>query len=275
MQDDALIYDVGLHKGEDSEFYLNKGFRVVAVDANPDMCEVAARRLDRFIKSGRLKILNAAVAEKPGTVKFFRNRKSDWGTMVREWADLNAHRGHSSEEITVEAVTLADLVHEHGEAYYIKIDIEGMDQTALQSLRSLSKRPKYVSIESAFPRNSTLRNASAEFAALSELGYDRFKIVAQHEVSDQVPPNPPREGQYVPTCFEDGSSGLFGDEAPGEWVSLEQALRAMKLVVLKSWPESWLLPYWRLHHAYVAAKWRLIRRPEAFGWYDIHACRSA
>ena len=28
-----LIYDVGLHKGEDSEFYLKKGFRVVAIEA--------------------------------------------------------------------------------------------------------------------------------------------------------------------------------------------------------------------------------------------------
>ena len=28
---DDLIYDVGMHKGEDTEFYLSKGFRVIAL----------------------------------------------------------------------------------------------------------------------------------------------------------------------------------------------------------------------------------------------------
>ena len=32
---DDLIFDVGFHKGEDTEFYLKKGFPVVAADANP------------------------------------------------------------------------------------------------------------------------------------------------------------------------------------------------------------------------------------------------
>ncbi len=30
-----LVFDVGAHKGEDSDFYLNLGYRVVAVEANP------------------------------------------------------------------------------------------------------------------------------------------------------------------------------------------------------------------------------------------------
>ena len=40
-----LIYDIGMHEGEDSEFYLLKGFRVVAVEADPDLCQAAAERL--------------------------------------------------------------------------------------------------------------------------------------------------------------------------------------------------------------------------------------
>ena len=31
--DDNLIYDIGVNKGEDTEFYLNKGFRVVGIEA--------------------------------------------------------------------------------------------------------------------------------------------------------------------------------------------------------------------------------------------------
>jgi hypothetical protein len=32
---DLLVFDIGCHRGEDSDFYLQKGFRIVAVEANP------------------------------------------------------------------------------------------------------------------------------------------------------------------------------------------------------------------------------------------------
>ena len=32
-----LIFDIGFHKGEDTLFYLLKGYRVIAVDADPDL----------------------------------------------------------------------------------------------------------------------------------------------------------------------------------------------------------------------------------------------
>jgi len=31
--DEGLIYDAGMHRGEDAEFYLKKGFRVVGIEA--------------------------------------------------------------------------------------------------------------------------------------------------------------------------------------------------------------------------------------------------
>jgi hypothetical protein len=31
-----LIYDIGMHQGEDTEFYLQKGFNVIAFEADPD-----------------------------------------------------------------------------------------------------------------------------------------------------------------------------------------------------------------------------------------------
>jgi len=49
-----LIYDVGAHKGEDTEFYLKKGFSVVAIEANPALCLGLTKRFEEFINSGRL-----------------------------------------------------------------------------------------------------------------------------------------------------------------------------------------------------------------------------
>jgi hypothetical protein len=54
---DDLIYDVGLHKGEDAEFYLRKGFRVVAFEADPDLIAFCKGRLKEFIDQGQLTIV--------------------------------------------------------------------------------------------------------------------------------------------------------------------------------------------------------------------------
>ncbi len=63
MRDD-LIYDVGMHTGEDTEFYLRKGFRVV------------------------------------GTIDFFLNEQvSIWGTANLEWVKRNEAQGFKSHPV--------------------------------------------------------------------------------------------------------------------------------------------------------------------------------
>ncbi len=46
-----LIYDVGLHRGEDAEFYLRKGFRVVAFEANPDLIQTCQAQFSDSIRT--------------------------------------------------------------------------------------------------------------------------------------------------------------------------------------------------------------------------------
>ena len=265
-----LIYDVGLHKGEDSEFYLAKGFRVIGVEANPAMCAIAEAALQPFVQSGRLIIANVAVSDRRGLVPFFTNTESVWGTIVKEWSDLNAARGCPSDLLEVPAVTLAELVRTHGDAHYIKIDIEGMDVAALRSLATTDARPPYISIESAFPRDASYRNSKVEFEALSALGYRWFKIVPQHEVAAQTPPRPALEGNYVPFRFSEGSSGLFGEEAPGVWLSLAEAQRTFRQIIRDNSPQARLFKHYRYYLAYAKVMRRLGKNFE-LGWYDIHA----
>ena len=33
----SIIFDIGMHCGEDTDFYLKKGFTVVGVEANPEL----------------------------------------------------------------------------------------------------------------------------------------------------------------------------------------------------------------------------------------------
>jgi predicted RNA methylase len=52
-----LIIDLGMNNGDDAEYYLKKNFRVVAVEANPALCDLAAKRLAEAVTNGRLMIL--------------------------------------------------------------------------------------------------------------------------------------------------------------------------------------------------------------------------
>ncbi len=260
-----LIFDVGLHKGEDSEFYLKKGFRVVAIEALPSLAQAARTRLRTYVDSGQLLILNVAVAEKDGPLTFFENcANSVWGTAYPEWAQRNQRMGAASVKTTVQGVNFANILREHGIPYYLKSDIEGADILCLEALKCLEQRPKYVSIESS---KTSWRSLRREFALLTALGYSRFKVVPQHVTSSQICPFPAKEGRYVDHRFEAGASGLFSQEAPGKWKSEAEAFRAYRSIFLRY---KLLGDDGLTHHSALVR--RVLRRFEhTVGWYDTHA----
>ena len=270
-----LIYDIGMHDGDDTEFYLRKGFRVVAVEADPETCRTTAERFTNFLATGQLTIVNRAIAPARGPLIFYRSRTSGWGTIVSEIDIDNAARGVASDEIIVEGITLADLVSEHGDAFYMKIDIEGMDRRALESLATTSVRPKYLSMETSFSRNPSFEAAQRDFELLGRLGYDRFKIVDQAQVEDQLPPHPPLTGAFVPIRFTSGASGLFGEETPGPWQPIEGALAEFRRLIRRKWFEVRLYRNMRYYLLYCRIMFRLTGRYSNLGWYDIHAKHSS
>ena len=229
MQPD-LIFDVGMHNGDDTDFYLRKGFRVVGVEALESLCSASAERFANELARGRLTLVNRAVARKNGPATFYANeRLSIWGTLDPEWAARN--RGHRapSKEVRVIGVRFEELLTQHGIPYYLKVDIEGSDLMCVEALSHVSAhdRPTYVSIESTKTDWAALER---EFEVFERLGYTSFKIVNQHEVEAEIPPDPPREGTFVACRFPRDSSGLFGEEAPGPWMTQAEALRAYRKI---------------------------------------------
>ncbi|HEY2356250.1 MAG TPA: FkbM family methyltransferase [Phenylobacterium sp.] len=264
MQSD-LIYDIGLHRGEDTEFYLKKGFRVVAVEANPELCAEAREMFPGPLSDGRLTIVNKAIATAPGELTFFVNSKTEWGTLDPEWAARNQRLGAESHPITIEATTIGTILGQHGVPYFMKVDIEGFDMVALSGLAAVTERPKFVSIESD---KDSLRAVRREISTFVDLGYDRFKLVPQGQVRRQVPPNPAREGLSVAHQFPEHASGCFGEEAPGEWVTADQAIEAYKKI---------FFTYAILGDDRVAPKWvqsLAWRMGMRCDWWDTHARRA-
>jgi FkbM family methyltransferase len=260
-----LIYDVGLRAGEDSEFYLKKGFRVVAIEAVPELCEIARRRLSAYVDCGHLTILNGAIAETSQPVKFFVNNSVDaWGTTSPEWRRRNERLGASSSEIIVKGLEFTQVLKEYGVPYYLKIDIEGADLLCVRALRKSASRPRYISLEATKTAYEALLQ---EFSLLKELGYTKFKVVQQANVSTQTCPCPAREGNYVDHSFEHGASGLFGEEAPGRWLTEVEAIEKYRKIfrLYRVFGDDGVFTRWSFSRRWV------YRAGLAPGWYDTHA----
>ena len=224
---EKIIYDVGAHRGEDTEFYLKKGFSVVAIEAVPELCASLERKFTSFLKERQLKILNVAVSTKTGPLDFYIDENiSVFGTLNADWVARNRYIGGGKvRKISVQTRSLQDIIKEHGVPWYCKIDIEGEDLDALKSLGGSIDMPRFISIES---EKRDWKRLLDEMLTFRELGYSRFKIVDQTLVQLQKCPNPAHEGNYCDHVFQDGSSGLFGDELPGAWISFHEAVEAYR-----------------------------------------------
>ncbi len=171
----GLIVDLGMNNGDDTAYYLRQGFRVVAVDANPALVEAAHRRFALAIAAERLIVLNRAISAEAGTVTFYVNTDNDhWSSTDARWAGREGSRYRS---ITVEATGIREIFKKYGVPYYLKIDVEGADQVALEQLSQETMLPKYVSVEDC-------RFGFEYISILKAKGYKSFKLSDQSLVQE-------------------------------------------------------------------------------------------
>jgi FkbM family methyltransferase len=267
-----LIYDVGMHQGEDTRTYLDKGFRVVAFEADPDLVKQCQQLFAAEIAAGRLTIVEGAIISdsSQSTVTFYKNPVATiWGTIDPAWAARNERMGWASEEVTVDVVDFKKCLIDFGVPRYIKIDIEGADMVCLAKLAEVEVRPDYVSVESD---KKSIEGIRAELDLLTSLGYDAFKAVQQGTIQNQPIPEPPLEGTARVTNIPHGSSGLFGRELPDQWASYAGIMGRYR----------WIMLAYKIfgNDSFVRSNritrkiWRLLQRKTGRpipGWFDTHA----
>jgi FkbM family methyltransferase len=212
MTQSDLIYDLGVNNGRDTELYLLKGFRVLGVEANPNLCHILNEKFAAYIASGQLTLLNVGVWPEPSLLKFYVNLDNDhWSSFDPAYGCRNGTR---FETIEIQCRTTDEILRSFGVPYYMKIDVEGADRHVLSDLRNTGARPPFISVEEF---------GVACIDSLHDLGYPKFKVVPQRNKSAMVPPNPALEGSYVPRRFDGADSGLFGKELSGEWMEYGEA----------------------------------------------------
>jgi len=270
-----LIYDVGMHQGQDTDFYLKKGFEVVGFEANPANIEFCKQRFAQAIEENRLTIVEGAIVENAAIdekVRFYLNKNhSFWGSTADDWAYRNEVMGTTNEMIEVGTVDFGEVIERHGMPFYLKADIVGSETICLRALLRFENKPEYISIRS---EKVIFERLLEEFRLFEQLGYNRFKAI-QQDVSNLkttfVAPN----GEKITHVFEEGGSGFFAEETVGQWKSKEQVLKEYRRIFTLYWlfgDYSYLLQT-ENGKKFIAQLERLAKRPLP-GWYDTHAKHS-
>lgn len=175
-----LILDLGMHHGEDTVAYLRRGFRVVAIEANPSHIDFKVRKhgcprtrlLDSYMQwlhnfsiphwdpdrrlnpdhqsdhQSDLTVINAAVTPHGGsniTVVLCKNGVNGVSSHV-----LGAEKETCDRPIEVLSLTCGELILRYGRPWFVKIDVEGMENACIESILALptSLLPETIAFES-------------------------------------------------------------------------------------------------------------------------------
>ncbi|MEK9684955.1 MAG: FkbM family methyltransferase [Rhodospirillaceae bacterium] len=195
------IFDLGINNGDDTEYYLKLGYKVVALDADPFSIDLSRKRFQKEITSQNLILINRAFASETKPLDFYVNKtNSHWSSVNLKWA---SREQSIVQKIEVEGITLKELFETYGVPHFIKIDIEGSDLEVLKQLQREPASPPYISIEDCHLGYEYLR-------LLKDIGYKKFCISDQSRVQFL-------KSNVKGHSFPAGSSGPFGPYLPFRW----------------------------------------------------------
>lgn len=218
-----VIYDFGMNNGDDVEYYLMTCERVVGVEANANLCEQASERFAAEIASGRLTILNVALAEAESAepLTFYLHKTNH---VLSQLPEPEADVRDDFEPVLVECRTPSSIVREFGPPLYIKVDIEHYDHNVLRELFAAGIFPPDISAES---------HSISVFACLVENGYDCFALVDGKSVAE-VYENATVNSLDGPArySFPEHSAGPFGDDIKARWQDADTFFQTLALAEL-------------------------------------------
>lgn len=215
----VVIYDLGANNGSNLPYYLAKADKVVAVEANSDLCGRIQEKFAKELDGGSLVLENCAICEggEGGQVPFYLHRESDVLSQLPKPSDSDLH---NYECVRVSTTTIGSLIAEHGIPNYIKLDLESYDVEVLRSLQKLGIAPDYLSVEA---------HAAEVFPLLEEMGYKHFKLVDGDSVSLVY-----RErtfefrGKCFTYSFPHHSAGPYGSDIDGQWMDADEFSRVLE-----------------------------------------------
>jgi FkbM family methyltransferase len=152
-----LIFDIGANQGYKTDIFLRLGARVVAVDPDEENQKSLKQRFVEYrFRPKRVNVEGKAVSDvistktmwidAPGSAMNTLNPK--WVQTLRTDSKRFGQRLDFAGVRQVETITLEELMATHGIPFFIKIDVEGHEQSVL---RGLNRPVPYLSFEVNLP----------------------------------------------------------------------------------------------------------------------------
>jgi FkbM family methyltransferase len=211
-----IIYDVGSNNGDDIPYYLMKGDMVVAIEANPVLCEDIRRRFADEIRAGRLILESCVVTVDEGLteVDFYLHNTNH--VLSQLPVPSEAVLGQFA-QIKLPSKSILSIIRSHGSPYYIKIDIEHYDVPLLKAIFAAGLHPPYISAEA---------HSLEVFLTLAVDGsYNSFKMVDGYSVS-RIYADCLIDSR-IKYSFPSHSAGPFGGDIHGEWMTADNFFRLL------------------------------------------------
>ena len=211
-----IIYDFGANNGDNIKYYIQKSDIVIAVEADPKLCDIIKNKYQNEILEKRLFIENYIVTSgvSQNSELFYLHRERP---LLNQYPKPDNKDLHNFKPVTLPSKNIIDIIKKYGEPYYIKIDLENYDHILLENLFINNIKPPYISAESM-----TLNT----FAILVYLGnYKSFKLVNGDDVH-LVYKNKVIEtlNGKINFSFPINSAGPFGNDVNGSWYTIENFL---------------------------------------------------
>ena len=216
---------------------------IVAVEADPNLCNLIKQKFKEEIKNDKLIVENCVVItdNKTKEVPFYISKeKSVWNQYPKPFSDNEKIVSNDFEvkigasvmdknnyfdvfykplmknfkEVYLPSKDILEIIKTHGNPYYIKIDVERYDHEILKRLLTNNIIPPYISAES---------NNIEVFSSLIIHGrYNAFKLVEGATVPEK----------YKHFSFPEHSAGPFGNDINGPWMTAHNFFHVLGIMGL-------------------------------------------
>jgi FkbM family methyltransferase len=213
-----IIYDLGSNNGNNIPYYLLKSDLVVAVEANPELCEIIKKNFKKDIDNGKLIVENCIVTVLSDNEDrdFYLHRHyhvlSQFLTPQKSILDQYL-------KVKLPSRNIISIIKDYGEPYYIKIDLEHYDSYILKELLLRNIYPKYLSIES--------HSREIIDIIISNGKYKSLKLIDGSQVPKRYKNRIINNINY---SFPAHSAGPFGDDIDGQWLEEKNFLFLLSVV---------------------------------------------
>ena len=201
-----IIYDLGSNNGDNIPYYLLKSDLVVAVEANPKLCEIIKKNFKKDIDNGKLVVENCIVTVLLDNEdrNFYLHRHHH---VLSQFLAPNKSILDQYLQVKLRSRNIISIIKDYGEPYYIKIDLEHYDSYILKELFFRNIYPKYLSIEA--------HSREIMDIIIQNGKYKSFKLVDGSQVSKRYKNQIINNINY---SFPAHSAGPFGNDIDGHWM---------------------------------------------------------